>query len=197
MPEPGGGWSTGRCMRHSLLKHAYEAADVMQMVRCVFENRVHFHDGSSEIAPLHRSPTCRRPHQGPAGGARAPKIAAPGIAARLQRRPPTPLLEPQSDAETGLDHNGFRDDVLNRGRYSQCVQQLANRSSTWIAVVPANAGLSILSIAADGLGKDCALECGSAPAAWCLPTARTTMALRTACPDRVTGYHRRGWDGRD
>lgn len=44
-------FATGRCMCHAALNHAYEANDVMQMVRCVFEKRVHFHDGSDEIAP--------------------------------------------------------------------------------------------------------------------------------------------------
>jgi glyoxylase-like metal-dependent hydrolase (beta-lactamase superfamily II) len=43
-------FASGRCMCHSVLNHAYEANDVMQMVRCVFEKRVHFHDGSDEIA---------------------------------------------------------------------------------------------------------------------------------------------------
>jgi glyoxylase-like metal-dependent hydrolase (beta-lactamase superfamily II) len=42
---------TGRCMCHSLLNHGYEVDDVTQMVRSVFDKRVQFHDGSSEIAP--------------------------------------------------------------------------------------------------------------------------------------------------
>jgi glyoxylase-like metal-dependent hydrolase (beta-lactamase superfamily II) len=42
---------TGRCMCHSLLNHGYEVDDVTQMVRSVFENRVQFHNGASEIAP--------------------------------------------------------------------------------------------------------------------------------------------------
>ena len=34
-----------------MLRHGYEADDVAAMVRCVFDQRVHFHDGSAEIAP--------------------------------------------------------------------------------------------------------------------------------------------------
>lgn len=44
-------FATGRCMCHTLLNHGYEANDVAQMVRCVFEKRVQFHDGAGEIAP--------------------------------------------------------------------------------------------------------------------------------------------------
>jgi glyoxylase-like metal-dependent hydrolase (beta-lactamase superfamily II) len=50
-------FATGRCMCHGMMRHGYEADDVAQMVRCVFDGRVEFHDGSSEIAPgieLHR-----------------------------------------------------------------------------------------------------------------------------------------------
>lgn len=42
---------TGRCMCHGMLRHGYEADDVVHMVRCVFEDRVQFHDGAAEIAP--------------------------------------------------------------------------------------------------------------------------------------------------
>ena len=44
-------FATGRCMCHSILRHGYEADDVVHMVRCVFEERVEFHDGPAEIAP--------------------------------------------------------------------------------------------------------------------------------------------------
>ena len=42
---------TGRCMCHDIMRHAYEADHVVQMVRSVFEQRVQFHDGAAEIAP--------------------------------------------------------------------------------------------------------------------------------------------------
>lgn len=42
---------TGRCMCHEYLRHSYEADDVALMVRRVFDGRVAFHNGDSEIAP--------------------------------------------------------------------------------------------------------------------------------------------------
>jgi glyoxylase-like metal-dependent hydrolase (beta-lactamase superfamily II) len=42
---------TGRCMCHDYMRHAYEPADVGAMVARVYEDRVRFHDGDSEIAP--------------------------------------------------------------------------------------------------------------------------------------------------
>jgi len=42
---------TGRCMCHPFLRHAYDAHDVVAMVRRLFDGRVVFHDGDSEIAP--------------------------------------------------------------------------------------------------------------------------------------------------
>ncbi|CAN0490860.1 unnamed protein product, partial [Phaeothamnion confervicola] len=44
-------FATGRCMCHDLLSHGYEADDVVNLVRCVFDRRVHYHDGAAEIAP--------------------------------------------------------------------------------------------------------------------------------------------------
>lgn len=44
-------FATGRCMCHSLLNHGYEAEDVVNLVRCVFDQRVHYHDGAAEVAP--------------------------------------------------------------------------------------------------------------------------------------------------
>ena len=41
---------TGRCMGHEPLRHAFDADDVSAMVRRVFEGRVQFHDGASEVA---------------------------------------------------------------------------------------------------------------------------------------------------
>lgn len=44
-------YCTGRCMCHAYLRQPFEAADVTNIVTKVFEGRVVFHDGSSEIAP--------------------------------------------------------------------------------------------------------------------------------------------------
>jgi len=44
-------FATGRCMCHGLLNHGYEADDVAHLVRCVFAQRVQFHDGTSAVAP--------------------------------------------------------------------------------------------------------------------------------------------------
>jgi len=42
---------TGRCMCHDIMQHPYEPDHVVHMVRCVFDHRVQFHDGSAEVAP--------------------------------------------------------------------------------------------------------------------------------------------------
>lgn len=42
---------TGRCMCHATLNHSFEAADVASMVHRVFDGRVQFHDGDSQITP--------------------------------------------------------------------------------------------------------------------------------------------------
>ena len=44
-------YCTGRCMCHEPLRHAFDIDDVTAMVRRVYEGRVRFHDGASEIAP--------------------------------------------------------------------------------------------------------------------------------------------------
>lgn len=44
-------FATGRCMCHDMMRHGYEADDVTHLVRCVFDQRVEFHDGTSELAP--------------------------------------------------------------------------------------------------------------------------------------------------
>jgi glyoxylase-like metal-dependent hydrolase (beta-lactamase superfamily II) len=43
-------YCTGRCMCHSTLRHPFEADDVTAMVRKLFQGRVQFHNGASEIA---------------------------------------------------------------------------------------------------------------------------------------------------
>jgi glyoxylase-like metal-dependent hydrolase (beta-lactamase superfamily II) len=42
---------TGRCMCHATLRAAFEADDVIAMVRKLFAGRAAFHDGDDEIAP--------------------------------------------------------------------------------------------------------------------------------------------------
>lgn len=44
-------YCTGRSMCHHALNHPFEPDDVSAMVRRVFEGRVRFHDGESEVAP--------------------------------------------------------------------------------------------------------------------------------------------------
>jgi glyoxylase-like metal-dependent hydrolase (beta-lactamase superfamily II) len=44
-------YATGRSMREERYRGAYEVEDVVGMVRRVYEERVHFHDGDAEIAP--------------------------------------------------------------------------------------------------------------------------------------------------
>jgi glyoxylase-like metal-dependent hydrolase (beta-lactamase superfamily II) len=44
-------YATGRCMCHAQQRVAFEADDVVAMVRKVFAGRVTFHDGESEVAP--------------------------------------------------------------------------------------------------------------------------------------------------
>ena len=44
-------FATGRYMRHGRFNHGYEVDDVVGMVKLVFKDRVHFHDGSAELAP--------------------------------------------------------------------------------------------------------------------------------------------------
>ena len=43
-------YCTGRCMCHATLRHQFEADDVTAMVRKLFQGRVKFHNGASEIA---------------------------------------------------------------------------------------------------------------------------------------------------
>ncbi|MEO6341250.1 MAG: N-acyl homoserine lactonase family protein [Caulobacteraceae bacterium] len=50
-------YCTGRCMCHPFIRYPFEASDVAAMVHKVFDGRVQFHDGTSELAPgvtLHR-----------------------------------------------------------------------------------------------------------------------------------------------
>jgi glyoxylase-like metal-dependent hydrolase (beta-lactamase superfamily II) len=42
---------TGRCMCHRDVRRSFEAEDVTAMVGRVFQDRVRFHDGTSEVAP--------------------------------------------------------------------------------------------------------------------------------------------------
>lgn len=44
-------FATGRCMCHDIMRHPYEVDDVVHLVRRVYEQRVRFHDGASQLAP--------------------------------------------------------------------------------------------------------------------------------------------------
>lgn len=44
-------YCTGRCMCHAALTHPYEADDVSAMIHRIFQGRVQFHDGDSQVAP--------------------------------------------------------------------------------------------------------------------------------------------------
>jgi glyoxylase-like metal-dependent hydrolase (beta-lactamase superfamily II) len=44
-------YCTGRCMCHEALTHAYEPEDISVMIRRIFQGRVQFHDGDSQVAP--------------------------------------------------------------------------------------------------------------------------------------------------
>jgi len=44
-------YATGRCMCHGALRHAYAVDDVVELIRKVYEDRVVFHDGDSQLAP--------------------------------------------------------------------------------------------------------------------------------------------------
>lgn len=44
-------YCTGRCMCHGALRHPFEKEDVTDMVGKVFDGRVTFHDGESQLAP--------------------------------------------------------------------------------------------------------------------------------------------------
>jgi len=44
-------YCTGRCMCHATLNHPFAPDDVTAMVRRVFDGRVEFHDGDSQVAP--------------------------------------------------------------------------------------------------------------------------------------------------
>lgn len=44
-------YATGRHMGHKRLRHPFDVEHVVGMVRCVYQDRVQFHDGDAEIAP--------------------------------------------------------------------------------------------------------------------------------------------------
>jgi len=44
-------YATGRCMCHGVLRHAYSVEDIVELIRKVYDERVVFHDGDSEMAP--------------------------------------------------------------------------------------------------------------------------------------------------
>lgn len=43
-------YATGRCMCHETMRHAYSVDDVVELIRKVYDDRVVFHDGDSQLA---------------------------------------------------------------------------------------------------------------------------------------------------
>ncbi len=43
-------YATGRCMCHGFLRHPYDVEDVVSFVRCVYSERVCFHEGTAQLA---------------------------------------------------------------------------------------------------------------------------------------------------
>jgi glyoxylase-like metal-dependent hydrolase (beta-lactamase superfamily II) len=43
-------FATGRCMCHHALNHPYDVENVVDFIRCLYCGRVHFHDGTAELA---------------------------------------------------------------------------------------------------------------------------------------------------
>jgi glyoxylase-like metal-dependent hydrolase (beta-lactamase superfamily II) len=105
-------YCTGRCMCHPIMRFPFEAQDVEAMVRRVFEGKVQFHDGDTELAPGitagDAGEYCARP--GGAGVGRHPPLRQPraqpplpgaGRRRRLSRRPADP-------AQAGAFHGPHR-----------------------------------------------------------------------------------------
>ena len=103
-------YCTGRCMCHPLMRYAFEAQDVAAMVHKVFEGRVQYHDGTSELAPgliLHKL-------GGHTKGLQVAQVKtkrgwvvlasdATHLYANLERNHPFPVLADVGDYLDGLD----------------------------------------------------------------------------------------------
>jgi len=51
LQETEAAYATGRCMCHAPLRHAFYVEDIVSYVRTLYQGRVRFHHGTSEIAP--------------------------------------------------------------------------------------------------------------------------------------------------
>ena len=103
-------YCTGRCMCHAMMRYAFEAQDVAAMVHRVFDGRVQYHDGTSELAPglvLHKL-------GGHTKGLQVAQVKtsrgwvvlasdATHLYANLERKHPFPVLADVGDYLDGLD----------------------------------------------------------------------------------------------
>lgn len=102
-------YCTGRCMCHPIMRFPFEAQDVSAMVRKLFEGRVQFHDGDSELAPgltLHKLGGHTKGLQVVrAATRRGPVVLASDathLYANLERNHPFPVLADVGDYLEGL-----------------------------------------------------------------------------------------------
>ncbi|MBO9356125.1 MBL fold metallo-hydrolase [Bordetella petrii] len=51
LQEAEAAYATGRCMCHAALRHPFDVEDIVSYVRTLYQGRVRFHQGASEIAP--------------------------------------------------------------------------------------------------------------------------------------------------
>lgn len=51
LQEAEAAYATGRCMCHAALRHPFDVEDIVSYVRTLYQGRVRFHRGASEIAP--------------------------------------------------------------------------------------------------------------------------------------------------
>ena len=103
-------YCTGRCMCHPLMRYAFEAQDVAAMVHKVFEGRVQYHDGTSELAPgliLHKLGGHTKGQQVAQVKTKRGWVVlasdATHLYANLERNHPFPVLADVGDYLDGLD----------------------------------------------------------------------------------------------
>jgi glyoxylase-like metal-dependent hydrolase (beta-lactamase superfamily II) len=92
-------FATGRCMCHPALRYPFDIEDVVTMVRRLYDDRVHFHDGDAELFPglsIHKVPGHTRGLQCVRVATRRGHVVlasdASHLYANLERRNPFPVL---------------------------------------------------------------------------------------------------------
>lgn len=103
-------FATGRCMCHHAMRHPFEAEDVTNMVRRVYNGKVRFHDPESQIAPgitLHRLGGHSRGLQvvrvETGNGAVVVASDAAHFYANMEREKPFPVFDRLSDVILGVE----------------------------------------------------------------------------------------------